>query len=274
LNNTTKNSVYDFICNLINQYSIEKLEASFKTALESLFPDKSAKILAGTGPIFPDQVYATALQKDYLESYQLDELHLLCSVFNDVQTHINRSLLDQLTQTKNRMSFDQKMDKIASSKSYLERRRSDVEWCLALIDIDNFKAVNDNYGHLFGDEVLVVLGQKLLSHFRGFDEAFRYGGEEFAIVLHNVNVEQAFKIVDRFRANFSEVVFPQIGNVTISAGITSFESGRLPISLVDHADKALYYAKEHGRNQVCIYEHLLANDQLNSILPTNDYEIF
>jgi diguanylate cyclase (GGDEF)-like protein len=274
LNNTTNHDVCDFICNLINQYSIEHLEASFSTAIESLFHEQAGKILERNGAIIPAQIYANALQKNYLESAQLDELHLLCSVFNDVQTHINRSLLDQLTQTKNRMSFDRKMDKIASSKNYLERRRSDVEWCLALIDIDNFKTVNDDFGHLFGDEVLVVLGQKLLSHFRGFDEAFRYGGEEFAIVLHNVNIDQAYKIVDRFRSNFSEVVFPQIGNVTISAGITSFESGRLPITLVDHADKALYFAKEHGRNQVCIYEHLLANGQLDTVQPKSDFEIF
>jgi diguanylate cyclase (GGDEF)-like protein len=258
----------------VNQYSIEQLEASFSTSIEKLFPQQSSKILIPKGSISPVDIYTKALQNKHLTPPQLDDLHLLCNVFNDVQTHINRSFLDQLTQTKNRMSFDQKMDKIASSRSRLERRQSDVEWCLALIDIDNFKTVNDSYGHLFGDEVLVVLGQKLLSHFRGFDDAFRYGGEEFAIILHNVNVDQAYKVIDRFRASFSEIKFPQIGHVTISAGLTSFESGTLPISLVDNADKALYYAKEHGRNQVRIYEHLRANGLLESIKPNSDYELF
>jgi diguanylate cyclase (GGDEF)-like protein len=127
---------------------------------------------------------------------------------------------------------------------------------LAILDLDDFKSVNDTYGHALGDEVLVRLAQVMENHMRRYDTAGRLGGEEFGLLLPEVGSTKAQKILDRLIRSLREQIFTPEGrppfSVTASIGVASC-MGRLkiePQALSDLADKALYQAKSQGKNQV------------------------
>lgn len=150
----------------------------------------------------------------------------------------------------NRRSFERALD------LEIERaRRSRMPVCLALLDLDDFKAVNDTHGHPCGDEVLKALARVLLENKRRYDLAARIGDEEFALILSGVGLVKSSEIVGRILAQFSEIVFqgPERSfSVTFSAGLASYR-GSVPLSeaeLMALADKALYQAKGQGKNRV------------------------
>ncbi len=129
---------------------------------------------------------------------------------------------------------------------------------LLIMDIDNFKSINDNYGHQAGDEMLKKISQVILATIRKIDMASRYGGEEFALILPETNKEHARKISERLRQKIADISIKVKGGVevrpTISIGIASYpvdaeEKG----TLVGHADEALYFAKKMGKNCVAEY---------------------
>lgn len=155
-----------------------------------------------------------------------------------------------------------------------ERRAAAGDYWLGVIDIDHFKRVNDNFGHLYGDEVLLLVAQIMQRSFRSEDLLFRYGGEEFVVVLSPTTKDKALEIFERFRHNVASHLFPQLGKVTVSTGVVRFDSHELPSSAVGHADQALYYAKEHGRNQVHCYEDLMNTGKLVSSERSNSVEMF
>jgi diguanylate cyclase (GGDEF)-like protein len=127
-----------------------------------------------------------------------------------------------------------------------------------MLDIDYFKAINDSKGHLFGDEVLLLLAQQMVDSFRENDLLFRYGGEEFAMVLMDVEPEQAQQTLDRFREKVASYAFPSVGRVTISVGYTLFDKRLTVDELIGQADTALYYCKNTTRNAVHSYQELVA----------------
>ncbi len=175
--------------------------------------------------------------------------------------------LDTLTKLLNRKTFDENFDRFlmraGKASSITADRRLDVEneerfsW-LAVVDIDHFKRVNDRFGHLFGDEVLLRVAELMKKSFRHCDKLFRFGGEEFVVLLRHVTARDASKIFDRFRAEVEAYEFPQVGCVTASAGYARIDPTQAPGEILGHADEALYYSKNHGRNQVRCYETLLA----------------
>jgi diguanylate cyclase (GGDEF)-like protein len=143
-----------------------------------------------------------------------------------------------------------------------EDRRDHLEegspaW-LCVVDIDHFKRVNDSFGHLFGDEVLLRMGDLMRKTFRGGDRLFRFGGEEFVVILNAEDEALAATSFNRFRNSVEKHEFPQVGKVTCSIGFTAVTNMDVPTDVVGRADEALYFAKEHGRNQVCCYERLVA----------------
>ncbi|MDR3624205.1 MAG: diguanylate cyclase [Chlamydiales bacterium] len=132
--------------------------------------------------------------------------------------------------------------------------RGKLPLSLLMIDIDHFKEVNDLYGHLVGDEVLVQLAELILKTQRSYDLSIRFGGEEFAILLPNTSLNQASTVAEKIRLNVSKTPFittKGIIHISISAGVAMLapEKPRLELLLQD-ADEALYEAKIHGRNQV------------------------
>ncbi len=177
---------------------------------------------------------------------------------------IRESEQDRLTGLSNRRSFDSHLGKLAEltlTTPPLEPRmpglapRGPLRWWLALFDVDHFKRINDGYGHLYGDEVLLLLARIGRQVFRGEDRCFRYGGEEFAVVLARNDLQGARAAMERLREQVARHDFPQVGQITISIGCAEIEPGLGPADIVDRADRALYDAKRQGRNRtVCFGE--------------------
>lgn len=209
---------------------------------------------------------------------QLEIITKLVKVYSNQRFFMFSALNDALTGLNNRQAFDQQISKLLLDQKNPHRRSSDQEqknWCFALLDIDYFKQVNDDYGHLFGDEVLLIFSRLMQSTFRDGDLLFRYGGEEFAVALRDISLSSAINVLNRFREKIAVAEFPQLGQVTVSIGVTSMEDDlSLPV-LIDRADQALYFAKEHGRNQVHSFEALSRSGYVSlSHTHEGDIELF
>jgi diguanylate cyclase (GGDEF)-like protein len=129
---------------------------------------------------------------------------------------------------------------------------------MLFIDIDNFKDYNDEYGHIEGDKVLVRIGEILAENLRSPDFLFRFGGEEFIVLLPETPTDAAYQIADRLRKVFVEQNFypeQNKGSVhkTISIGVATLTANCDAVTFIDIADKAMYQAKKEGKNKVCIY---------------------
>jgi len=131
--------------------------------------------------------------------------------------------------------------------------------CVAVLDIDNFKTVNDTYGHSVGDIVLVALADMLTNISSKKILTARYGGEEFSIIFKDMTTFESYDIVETLRLEFSELTFPQMDNksVTFSCGLSGDSPSTLSsIDFFNEADQALYYAKSNGKNQTVIFTSL------------------
>ncbi len=171
---------------------------------------------------------------------------------------------DTLTGLYNRRKLELKLAEVMGTVARPHRRQCETErgHCLALLDIDHFKGINDRFGHLYGDEVLLLFAQLMRKSFREDDLLFRYGGEEFIVLLENVEEQRARTLLDRFRQAVTAHSFPQVGTVTVSIGFVQVTRQGLPSDVFSQADQALYYAKEHGRNRVCGFEELVRERKL------------
>lgn len=131
------------------------------------------------------------------------------------------------------------------------KRSKDTPFCILLIDVDDFKHYNDNYGHPEGDLVLETLAGILISTVKDSGTVFRHGGEEFAIILPKSNIEQGYRIAENIRKNVAEHVFRK-RSVTVSIGVAQYpQHGDHYTQLLDYADKGLYRAKAKGKNTIC-----------------------
>ena len=145
---------------------------------------------------------------------------------------------------------------------------------LAIIDIDHFKRINDRFGHLYGDEVLILLARNMKRLFRQRDKLFRFGGEEFVIVLDRTAEASAEIVLDRFRETIEKTHFPQVGKVTVNIGFVRLDKVDVSSAIIGRADQALYYAKQNGRNRVCFYEKLVAQGILVPEHHSHSVQIF
>jgi diguanylate cyclase (GGDEF)-like protein len=159
------------------------------------------------------------------------------------------SITDGLTQLYNSRHFYNQL------KGEIERfNRYGHQLSLLLLDIDNFKDFNDTYGHLEGDKILVRLGRIIKSCLRKMDTAYRYGGEEFTIILPGTHGEEAWTVAERLRAavaveDFTDGKIPDL-EITISIGVTQYRREEEISSFVQRADQAMYQSKQAGRNKV------------------------
>ncbi len=158
------------------------------------------------------------------------------------------SVTDALTKLYNRRQFESDFE-----REYKRAKRYKSELSLAIIDIDFFKKFNDTYGHSCGDYVLKEAAYLMLNNFRQTDFVFRYGGEEFAVILTETSGENSLIPLERLRKTIEDYSFKfggEILNVTISIGVSSNTDFKTPQEMFDDADRALYNAKNSGRNMV------------------------
>ncbi|MFY9270680.1 MAG: GGDEF domain-containing protein [Candidatus Manganitrophaceae bacterium] len=208
-----------------------------------------------------------------------DQIEGIVKIYENYSVILNESERDKLTGLLNRRTFDHKLHRLlrvqrakkekdvrnfdpSKMKGFPRYMGPDSYAWLAVLDVDHFKRVNDTFGHVYGDEVLLVISQKMRSSFRSSDLLFRFGGEEFVIILEPIPFESAHKTLNRFRETVSDHLFPQIGQVTVSLGFAKITENDYPPTILENADKALYYAKEHGRNCVHQYELLVEEGKL------------
>jgi diguanylate cyclase len=159
---------------------------------------------------------------------------------------------DPLTGLKNRRAFERAMNALMDQMGSEEL----TDLSLLMVDIDHFKRVNDAYGHLVGDKVIISIASHLAANVKGKDVVSRFGGEEFAILLPGTNVMGGVKLGEILRRGIERIRIKKmdtdesLGKVTISIGVTAMKMGDDITSLIDRADIALYASKTHGRNKV------------------------
>jgi diguanylate cyclase (GGDEF)-like protein len=206
-------------------------------------------------------------------------------VYRNFHNLLDYSERDSLTGLLNRKTFDDQLakmltasgaaDDVSLPESFERRQPADEpkQW-LAVIDVDHFKAVNDKFGHLYGDEVLILIANLMQSSFRSQDRIFRFGGEEFVVLLRSTTLANARKIIERFRASVEKHAFPQVERITVSVGFVGISAFESPVVILGHADQALYHAKSHGRNMVCHYDELVGEGELQLQASNDTAEFF
>jgi len=243
-------------------------------------------------PVWIEDRIATCLELHGAAPYPEQAVRTIegvLSVYRNYQTLLDYSERDSLTGLLNRKTFDERFSRLVAnvgeqelearrahgSQAQAERRHEPKEkahW-LGVVDIDHFKRVNDQFGHVYGDEVLILVANRLRTSFRAHDRVFRFGGEEFVILLRSTARDDAARIFERLRRNIEEQHFPQIGRVTVSIGFARI-SDETPVVILGHADRALYHAKAGGRNLVCHYDALVEGGLLQSEASNAAVEFF
>lgn len=211
----------------------------------------------------------------------------LLSVYGNYLSIVKESESDKLTGLLNRRTFDGKFQQLVAQQSdhaadeakqqtgvHQRMPRPQGRSWLGIVDIDHFKSINDQFGHIYGDEILLLLSGQMQQFFRRADLLFRFGGEEFVVLLEPTDEAGAAAAFSRFRELVADFNFPQVSSVTISVGFAPIHADSISTDVFGRADQALYYAKEHGRNQVASYLQLIENDELSVAAIEKNIDLF
>ena len=182
-----------------------------------------------------------------------------------------QAVTDSLTGLSNHMEFQKRL-----TEEVDRSRRYHKEFSLLMFDLDNFKMVNDTYGHQMGDAVLKEMAQVLRNSLRSVDQVFRYGGEEFAVILPETPEEGAKIISERIRQTITESCYGKGSDrslrISVSIGLASFpQDADQREDLIGAADQALFSAKRSGRNRVAVYREMLGSLMDNSPIKLDNY---
>lgn len=265
----------------LNKCFLEKKEVSYRNS-----QNNQMHMIV---PLICDEKIMSAIEmvsNEDLKKYK-ELINGIKRIYENYLYILNKSERDKLTGLLNRHSFDTKFNRliqIQENKKQLENKnRTDHErrlqtngssaW-LAVIDIDHFKKINDRFGHICGDEVLLILSQKMKAFFRNSDLLFRFGGEEFLVILEPTSPEMAKQTLEKFCKKIASSHFPLVGNITISGGYVGVTDSNYSVTLIERADQALYYAKKNGRNCIHSYESLVKQGKLSKPIENGEVELF
>ena len=262
--------------------------AAFPARLECLRTQEPVEVAGATHttcfPLLTDRDAVGVLEVESraaLDAEQLRTVSSMLRVYRNVQGLLDYSERDMLTGLLNRKTFDDSFYKScainAAGQAPAEARRethADLKPYLGVIDIDHFKLVNDRHGHLIGDEVLLLLSRLMRASFRFHDRLYRFGGEEFVVLLRCGSDAHAAQAFERLRSVTEAYPFPQVGCITVSIGFTAVRTDDNPNTAFERADKAVYWAKEHGRNKVAEHADLVARGELTELHKAGDIELF
>jgi diguanylate cyclase (GGDEF)-like protein len=202
-----------------------------------------------------DADYAQIFQaaKEELSKLSAEMIDTLLAQKNEIKMLKQQVARDSMTHLSNHQHF---LDLLSQEVSRAVRYKHPLS--LIMADIDLFKAINDNFGHLAGDRVIKAVAGTLQQEIRGSDHVARYGGEEFAIILPDTQIQEAYIAAERIRKTIESLRIKHEDNLiqfTMSFGMASFQSeeGTASDVLIKKADQALYQAKNQGRNQCCVF---------------------
>lgn len=204
-----------------------------------------------------------------------DESGQIIAAVESVQDISERKMVEESLreseQKYKEMSITDSLTKLYNSRHFFRQLKTEIErseryghpLSVMLLDIDDFKRYNDTYGHLEGDNALLVIADVIRKNLRSTDNGFRFGGEEFTVILPETDIDEALEVAERLRRNIANAWLSPLSKlkccVTASIGVSRYEPGELISTLLGRTDKAMYSAKEKGKNRVCveIYEHRL-----------------
>jgi diguanylate cyclase (GGDEF)-like protein len=242
---------------------VQGTKQSFRTRLD----DESMLVAWHVMQTKSQNVFLVAVTSRELTKFNSHMIRGLLQIYRNFYDVLIEAQRDQLTGLANRKTFEEVLQKIynepppCSDPVPVDRRsvisKDNVTYWLGMVDVDNFKRINDTWGHLYGDEVLLLLAQLMQHHFRDSDFLFRFGGEEFVVIIRTDTEEHAHRAFERFRTAVENHPFPQVGQITVSIGVIKMEPTVFTATLLDRADQALYHAKKKGRNRVEFFCELL-----------------
>mgnify|MGYP002700567599 CR=1 FL=1 len=275
------------IVRLTRCQSVEALDCALERMFQELFGTDGVLVMRPTGPLVEEggsvqHIHVSSMENNIRDVVIGDSqrcpkrryLDAILEVYGNQYELLLKNQVDKLTGLSNRQLLDEKISRLTVNRDVSDRRKNEPERIVAIFDIDHFKLVNDRFGHLYGDEVLVLVSHMMKQAFRTDDWLFRYGGEEFLVFLNNVDIEHGRSAINRFLHQVEAHDFPQIGKVTISCGYTLYKPYENFSTIFDRADKALYFAKGNGRNQSQFYEDLVANGDVESTERDSDIDLF
>lgn len=227
-----------------------------------------------------------------LSQGQLQVIEDLVHVFCNMYRLLAYSDRDALTGLLNRKSLDdtfysavlEEMDHGLESKTGVleaavlpvseRRHRVPPNYWLGTASVDNFGAINDRSGHLIAEEVLLLVARILNNTFRTYDRIYRFGGEQFAVLMHCPDEALVLAAFERFRANMEKFNFPQVGRVTACAGFTRVTAEDSPSTTLERAERAVDYAQRNGRNQVFCHDELVRKGLFGDAIKVGAVDLF
>jgi len=231
-------------------------------------------------------IFAILIERAETDRHRNQQLvHHVFRVYSNYLRLLEKSRRDKLTNLLNRETLSDEITRVLiqnreeiptglklnpEHKNNLRQHKGDLRYWLGVLDIDHFKTINDTYGHVYGDDILILVAQLISQCVRSYDLVFRFGGEEFVILLKATSVNDARVTFERIRHEIGNHQFAKVKHVSVSIGFTEVDQQAAPSGVIDEADSALYYAKKNGRDQTHFYSELLANGFISSTQPTEE----
>jgi diguanylate cyclase len=262
--NTVRKNLQDTLLSILRELAevsgqTELFESSTLKCVDKLSEDMSIQEIKN---VLDDAIAATKEIRKAGESSQqrlketTENMQVLQKEFEQAKSEL---LVDFLTGILNRKGFYETLEKSVSETT--------GHLCLLIVDIDYFKKFNDTHGHIVGDKILRFIAKNMQKSVRGNDFTARIGGEEFAVILPKTPLLGAMTVAETLRASISQLKLEKkaksesLGTITVSIGVAQYRSGESLEDLVNRADKALYFAKNTGRNRVATESDVANQDQ-------------
>ncbi|WP_412498924.1 GGDEF domain-containing protein [Shewanella indica] len=237
-------------------------------AVPIIINDKLTKVLLVSAPLLTEQ--DRVLLRGFAKVYE-NYFHIVVESETDSLTNLlnRKAFLPQLYS-----SVEIACDLLQEQAQASQDADEELKLWICIFDIDYFKKINDTFGHLYGDEVLLQVSALMKQVFSAQDLMFRFGGDEFVILPAPRSRRALIELCQEFTQNLAQLQQERLGGIRISMGIAGIDPRVDPGTLLNQADNALYFVKGNGRNQVAFYGQLLAEGKLEGPQIEDDIELF